>query len=67
MTPVWLIFITLATLPLVSAELERLEDWLAGADSVERGVFGSPSVFVDGELYFGKDRLRDVEEAILAR
>jgi hypothetical protein len=35
---VWLIFITLATLPLVSAELERLEDWLAGADSVERGV-----------------------------
>jgi len=36
-------------------------------DSVERGVFGSPSFFVDGQLYFGKDRLRDVEEAILAR
>lgn len=36
-------------------------------DSVERGVFGAPSFFVDGELYFGKDRLRDVEEAILAR
>jgi 2-hydroxychromene-2-carboxylate isomerase len=33
-------------------------------NAVERGVFGSPSFFVDGELYFGKDRLREVEEAI---
>ncbi len=32
----------------------------------EAGAFGSPSFLVDGELYFGKDRLRDVEEAILA-
>jgi 2-hydroxychromene-2-carboxylate isomerase len=32
--------------------------------AVARGVFGSPSFFVDGELYFGKDRLREVEEAI---
>ena len=32
--------------------------------AVERGVFGSPSFFVGEELYFGKDRLRDVEEAI---
>lgn len=30
----------------------------------EQGAFGSPSFLVDGELYFGKDRLRDVEEAI---
>ncbi len=35
---IWLIFITLSTLPLVSAELERLQEWLAGADSVERGA-----------------------------
>ncbi len=34
--------------------------------SVARGVFGSPSFFVDDQLYFGKDRLRDVEEAIVA-
>ncbi len=34
--------------------------------SVERGTFGSPTFFVDGEIYFGKDRLRDVEEAITA-
>ena len=32
--------------------------------SVARGVFGSPSFFVGDELYFGKDRLRDVEEEI---
>jgi 2-hydroxychromene-2-carboxylate isomerase len=35
--------------------------------SVERGTFGSPTFFVGDEIYFGKDRLRDVEEAILAR
>ena len=33
-------------------------------DSVRRGVFGSPSFFVGEELYFGKDRLREVEEEI---
>jgi 2-hydroxychromene-2-carboxylate isomerase len=33
--------------------------------SVERGTFGAPTFFVDGEIYFGKDRLRDVEDAIL--
>ena len=34
--------------------------------SVERGTFGSPTFFVGDEIYFGKDRLRDGEEAILA-
>jgi 2-hydroxychromene-2-carboxylate isomerase len=29
-----------------------------------RGAFGSPTFFVNDEIYFGKDRLRDVEEAI---
>ena len=33
--------------------------------SVERGTFGSPTFFVGNEIYFGKDRLRNVEEAIL--
>ena len=32
--------------------------------SVERGTFGSPTFFVDGEIFFGKDRLREVEEMI---
>lgn len=30
-----------------------------------RGAFGAPTFFVDGEIFFGKDRLRDVEEQIL--
>jgi len=33
-------------------------------DSVARGVFGSPSFFVGDELFFGKDRLREIEEEI---
>ncbi len=32
--------------------------------AVARGVFGSPSFLVGDELYFGKDRLREVEEEI---
>ena len=31
----------------------------------ERGAFGSPSFFVDDQLFFGKDRLREVEEEIV--
>jgi 2-hydroxychromene-2-carboxylate isomerase len=34
--------------------------------SVERGTFGSPTFFVGDEIFFGKDRLREVEEAIVA-
>jgi len=33
--------------------------------SVERGAFGSPTFFVGDEMFFGKDRLREVEEEIL--
>jgi 2-hydroxychromene-2-carboxylate isomerase len=32
--------------------------------SVARGTFGSPTFFVGEEIWFGKDRLREVEEAI---
>jgi 2-hydroxychromene-2-carboxylate isomerase len=35
--------------------------------AVAHGVFGSPSFLVGEELYFGKDRLRDVEEEIAAQ
>jgi 2-hydroxychromene-2-carboxylate isomerase len=34
--------------------------------SVARGTFGSPTFFVGEEIFFGKDRLREVEEAILS-
>ena len=30
----------------------------------ERGAFGVPTFFVGNEMYFGKDRLRDVEEEL---
>ncbi len=32
--------------------------------TVDRGTFGAPTFFVGDEMFFGKDRLRDVEEAI---
>ncbi|MCY4269567.1 MAG: 2-hydroxychromene-2-carboxylate isomerase [Gammaproteobacteria bacterium] len=34
--------------------------------SVEHGCFGAPTFFVNDEMFFGKDRLRDVEEEIIA-
>ncbi|MFC3228820.1 2-hydroxychromene-2-carboxylate isomerase [Marinibaculum pumilum] len=34
--------------------------------AVERGVFGIPTFFVDGEMFFGKDRLGQVEDAMAA-
>jgi 2-hydroxychromene-2-carboxylate isomerase len=46
--------------PAVKEKLQRNT-----TESVERGTFGSPTFYVDGEIYFGKDRLREVEEAIL--
>jgi 2-hydroxychromene-2-carboxylate isomerase len=35
-------------------------------DSVARGAFGIPTFFVGKEIFFGKDRLREVEEEIAA-
>jgi 2-hydroxychromene-2-carboxylate isomerase len=32
--------------------------------SVQRGAFGAPTFFVGDEMYFGKDRLAEVEEAL---
>jgi len=34
------------------------------AEAVERGAFGAPTFIVDGELFFGNDRLDFVEEAL---
>jgi 2-hydroxychromene-2-carboxylate isomerase len=34
--------------------------------SVVRGTFGAPTFFVGDEMFFGKDKLRDVEEEIVA-
>lgn len=48
--------------PRVKAEL------IANTEAaVARGVFGAPAFFVGDAHYFGKDKLRDVEEEILRR
>ena len=54
------------------AVLARMQDQAVKArlianteDSVARGNFGSPTFFVGDAMYFGKDRLRDIEEAVL--
>ena len=51
------------------AQDQTVKDELAAntSRSVERGAFGAPTFFVDDDIYFGKDRLRDLEEAIVAR
>jgi 2-hydroxychromene-2-carboxylate isomerase len=54
-------FLARAAAPEVKARL------IANTESsVARGTFGAPTFFVGDEIYFGKDRLRDVEEAIVA-
>lgn len=49
---------------LVSAETvkQRLKD--NTEEAIRRGVFGAPTFFVDGEMFFGQDRLDFVAEAL---
>jgi 2-hydroxychromene-2-carboxylate isomerase len=51
--------IALASEPDVKAALKT-----ATEEAVERGVFGAPTIFVDGEMFFGQDRLDFVREAV---
>ena len=37
------------------------------SDAVERGAFGSPTFYVGNEIFFGKDKVREVEEEIVAQ
>ncbi|MEM9422526.1 MAG: DsbA family protein, partial [Pseudomonadota bacterium] len=32
--------------------------------AVDRGAFGSPTFFVGDEIYFGKEKLRDIEDLV---
>lgn len=52
---------------LARAEDQQVKDALAANTqrAFERGAFGIPTFFVGDEMYFGKDRLRDVEDEIL--
>ncbi len=45
--------------PEVKAELKRVTE-----EAVARGIFGAPSFIVDGELFWGNDRLLFVEEQL---
>ena len=33
-------------------------------DAVARGVFGAPTFFVDGQMFWGQDRLEFVKKAL---
>ncbi|WP_136636854.1 2-hydroxychromene-2-carboxylate isomerase [Pseudooceanicola onchidii] len=46
------------------AESQPIKDELLDLTTraVEQGDFGSPTFHIEGEIYFGKDRLRDVED-----
>jgi 2-hydroxychromene-2-carboxylate isomerase len=52
---------------LTLAQTQEVKDELLANTqrSVDRGTFGSPTFFVGDQIFFGKDRLRDVEEAIV--
>ncbi len=54
---------------LAAAQTDRVKLKLADntAAAVARGVFGIPTFFVGEDMFFGKDRLGQVEEAIAAR
>jgi 2-hydroxychromene-2-carboxylate isomerase len=54
-------FVARASVPEVKAKLAANTE-----RSVARGTFGAPTFFVGDEIYFGKDKLRDVEEATAA-
>lgn len=55
-------FFTKIALPEYKEQLKRNTEEL-----IERGGFGSPSMFVDGEMFFGNDRLVLVEHALSAK
>jgi len=53
---------------LSAAQSDAVKQKLAAntAAAVERGVFGMPTFFVGEEMFFGKERLAQVEEAVEA-
>ncbi|WP_170167130.1 2-hydroxychromene-2-carboxylate isomerase [Paracoccus methylarcula] len=52
---------------LAAAETQPVKDELLANTrrAVAQGDFGSPTFHVEGEIYFGKDRLRDVEDHLI--
>jgi 2-hydroxychromene-2-carboxylate isomerase len=56
--------VSLMALAQTGAVKQKLADNTAAA--VARGVFGIPTFFVGEEMFFGKERLGQVEEAVRA-
>lgn len=54
--------ITQANAPQSKARLRANTD-----EAIDRGAFGSPTIFVDGKLYFGNDQLPLVRQALAHR
>lgn len=55
-----------AAIGALSQDAEVKAELLANTErSHARGAFGSPTFFVGDEIFFGKDRLREVEEEIM--
>jgi 2-hydroxychromene-2-carboxylate isomerase len=53
--------LALASDPEVKARLKAVTQ-----DAVARGVFGAPTFFVDGHMFWGQDRLDFVKEQLQA-
>lgn len=53
-----------ALLALANADATKAALRASTDEAVARGVFGAPSIFVGGELFFGQDRLDWVREAL---
>jgi 2-hydroxychromene-2-carboxylate isomerase len=52
----------------LAADADVKQELIANTErSVARGTFGSPTFYVGDELFFGKDRLRELEEEIEAQ
>lgn len=57
-----------AALAGLSQDAEVKAELLANTErSHARGAFGSPTFFVGDEIFFGKDRLRDVEDEMMRK
>jgi 2-hydroxychromene-2-carboxylate isomerase len=52
-------FMALVSEPAVKERLKSNTE-----DAVKRGVFGAPTFFVGGEMFWGQDRLQFVETAL---
>ena len=51
---------------LIGDEVVKARLKTATEEAIARGVFGAPTFFVGGDMFFGQDRLDWVEEALAA-